>query len=249
MHAHERQAAETRRIDGELPPQLVALGARRRRHHVGAAPVELGRQADEELDARGTGDLVPQIGPERLAGDAPNHFAEQESLRVHVVAVTRAGRPPRRLGGERVRHDLPAQHGARRQRARDGRKPGLMRQQEADRHLCLAGLREFGPVAGDRSVEIERAGVDEAERADGGDGFPDGVEVDDRVALPRSRPRGVGVAGPHVDHRVRVHVDGQRGADLGARCEDVREGAAQRLERGLAVSVNDRRRGGHQTGV
>src|SRR5206468_8873703 len=45
------------------------------------------------------------------------------------------------------------------------------------------------------------------------------------------------------------HVDGQRGADLGARCEDVREGAAQRLERGLAVSVNDRRRGGHQTGV
>ena len=162
-----------------------------------------------------------------------------------MVAVTLAGWPPRRLGGERLGHDVPVQHGARWERGPDGRKPRLTRQQEAHGKLPLAGLGKLGPVAEDRRIEIERASFDEAERADGGDGFPDGVEIDDRVGVPRPRSRGVRVAGPQVGDCALVHADGERRADLGACREDLGECPAERFEGWLAVSVNGRQSCAH----
>lgn len=115
-----------------------------------------------------------------------------------------------------------------------------MGQEIAYRDLRLARLGEVGPVSSDRRVELEQGGLDETERADGGDRFPDRVEIDDRVAVPRSRPRSVGVAAPQVDDRPPVDVDGERGPDLGARDENRRERLAHALESALAESANDR---------
>ena len=75
--------------------------------------------------------LLAQIRAERLAGDPSHHLADQESLRVHVIAVTGARLPPRLLGGERLGHDLPLAPRSRGSGAGDGRKPRLMRQEDS----------------------------------------------------------------------------------------------------------------------
>jgi hypothetical protein len=117
-----------------------------------------------------------------------------------------------------------------------------MRQQIAHRDLCLARLGELRPVTSNGSVEIEPAGLDEPERADGGDRFPDGVQVDDCVAVPRSRPRSICIARPQVDNEVAVDADGEGRAYLLAPGEDLGERIPHSSEPGLAPSVNN---GGH----
>ncbi len=111
-----------------------------------------------------------------------------------------------------------------------------MSQEIAHRDPRFSRLGELGPVARDRCVEVEQAGLDEPEGADGGDRFPDGVEVDDRVAVPGSRPRGVGVPRPQIDNRALFDVDGEGGAHLGAGSEDLGERRSHSLESGLAKS-------------
>ena len=98
-----------------------------------------------------------------------------------------------------------------------------MSQEIAHRDPRFSRLGELGPVARDGCVEVEQAGLDEPEGADGGDRFPDGVEVDDRVAVPGSRPRGVGVSRPQVDNRALFDVDGEGG---NGREEEETEGTA-----------------------
>jgi hypothetical protein len=51
------------------------------RKHIGAAALELGAQTDKEIDTGRTGDGLAQIGAERLARDAADDFADQESQR------------------------------------------------------------------------------------------------------------------------------------------------------------------------
>src|SRR6185369_17325794 len=190
------------------PAELLVLGTGRSRHHIGTATVELRADADEEVYAGGAADLLTQIGAERLAGDPSHDLADQESLRVDVIAVAGTRLPPRRLGGERLRHDVPVTPRARRQRAGNGRQRRLMRQEIAHRDPRLPRLGELEPVSSDRCVEVQPAGLDDTKRADGGDRLPDGVEIDERVALPATRPGGVGVATPQVEGGVPVDVDG-----------------------------------------
>ncbi len=59
-----------------------------------------------------------------------------------------------------------------------------MAQEVTNRYLLFAGLRELGPVLGDRRVDIEKALVGETVRADRGDAFGCREDVDDRVPLP-----------------------------------------------------------------
>src|SRR5438132_813949 len=80
--------------------QRLVLGTRRPRHQLGAARLQRGSEADEEVDARRAGQAFAQITPVRPAGDPAHDLADQEALHVDVVAVGRAGRPPRRLRGE-----------------------------------------------------------------------------------------------------------------------------------------------------
>ncbi len=241
VEAHQRQARQRRRIRAEPSPELFVFGRGLPRHQLGAAFVELGADADEEVDARGLGDGLAQVGAERLAGDAAHDLADQESLRVDVVAVAFSGLPPWRLRRERLRHHVPAAPRAGRQRARNRRQRRLMREQVAQRDPRLARLRELRPVSGDGRVELEPPHLGESEHADGGDRLADGVEVDDRVALPRARARAVGVSAPQVDHAAPVDVDRERGADLGAGGEDLAQRVADSLESARAAPVNGQR--------
>src|SRR5262245_44986911 len=157
-----------------------------------------------------------------------------------MIAVARARLPPGRLGGERFGDRLPSAPRAGWQRARDRRKRRLKREEIAHRQARLVRLRELGPVAGDRSVQLEEPHVDQAERADGTDRLADRVEIDDRVALPAPRQRRIGVAAPEIDDRAAVDVDRERRAHLEARPERLGKGVAYGLEGPVALSVHDR---------
>src|SRR5579863_8345918 len=78
----------------------------------------------------------------------------------------------------------------------------------ADGNLVFAGLGKFGPIADDGRVEVKLALVDEAMRADRSKPFGRGEDVDDGVAVPRTRAGLVGVAGPEVDDL--FAIDGNR---------------------------------------
>src|SRR4029453_13050783 len=103
--AHEGQAAEVGGIRREGPLELLAHGDRRLREVVGAAAIELGGEPDEEVDAGGAREALAKKDTDGRAGHAPDDFANQEALRIHVIAMARARLPPRRLSGERARDD------------------------------------------------------------------------------------------------------------------------------------------------
>src|SRR5262245_20971919 len=115
-----------------------------------------------------------------------------------------------------------------------------MGQEVAYGQAFLVRLSELRPVSGDRRVQIEQSGLDEAQRADRADRLTNRIEVNDRIALPRSRPRRVGVAAPEIDDGPAVDVDGQRRAHLEARDERLGERVAHGLERSVTVAVHDR---------
>jgi hypothetical protein len=91
------------------------------------------------------------------------------------------------------------------------------------RKVLLPALGELRPVACDRRRQIERTSVDEPERANCHDRLADGVEVDQRAGLPGTRPRGVGVAGPEIDHALLADMDRERRSHLKSRPHDVAE--------------------------
>ena len=119
-----------------------------------------------------------------------------------------------------------------------------MRQEMACRDPLLARHRELGPVARHGRIQVELPAVDEDEGAERGHRFRRREDVDDRVALPRTRPCRIGVAAPQVYHDVAIDRRGERGADLPSRVEVRREGVADRSEPRGKVAV-DQRRGGH----
>ncbi len=73
---------------------------RRPRHHVGDAMELRGRQADVEVGAQRPRDLRGEELAQALAGDAPDHFADQVAVGQRVVARGRPGLPPGRLRGQ-----------------------------------------------------------------------------------------------------------------------------------------------------
>ena len=83
-----------------------------------------------------------------------------------------------------------------------------MGQEVAHGDARLPRLRELGAAARDGRVQIELAGLDQAEEADRAECLAHGEEVDDRVAGPRARAGGVGVARPEVEDALLVDVDG-----------------------------------------
>ena len=226
---------------------LLVGRARGHGHEVRDAGVVLPRQADVEVDAGGLPDLLAQEGTEAAAVDASHEFADEEALGVGVVAVAGAGLPERFAGGERRADGVPVDDRARRQLGGEARQPGLVGEQVAHGKLRLAGLREFGPVARDGGVEVDRAALDKPQGADRGDRLADGVEVGDGVALPRAGARRVGVAAPEVDDDAAVDGDGERRTDLAGLGEDAGEGFTDGVEAGGGLAVDFDRLAGHSS--
>src|SRR5204862_7796929 len=101
-----------------------------------------------------------------LAGDAPDHFADQVAVGHHVVARARPGFPPGRLTcqpGGRLVPVVQVFDGDRLVPARDARG---VRQELADLGPRLAPGRELGPVRGDVRVEVELPSIDQYERGE-----------------------------------------------------------------------------------
>jgi len=87
----------------------------------------------------------------------------------------------------------------------------------------LAGLGELRPVAGDRRVEVKLAAIGQDQRAQRGHRLGRGEDVDDRVLLPRLGRGAIPVSAPDVDDRLTVQHHGDRGSDIEALVEVVRQ--------------------------
>ena len=123
-------------------------------------------QADVEVGAQRPRNLRRKELAQALAGDAPDHFADQVAVVQHVVARGRPGFPPGRLGGQQGGRLVPVVHvleGDGLLPARDARH---VRQQMANLDPRLAVGRELGPVLGDGRVEVKLAAVDQHQRGE-----------------------------------------------------------------------------------
>jgi hypothetical protein len=160
-------------------------------------------------------DLLAQEAPDRLAGHAADHFAEQITDVDGVVGAVCAGRPRGLLLFERLDVLLPTEPGAGRGAVAIDHAAGV-RQDVADKDPLFAGLREFRPVVGDGRVEVDLAAIDENVHAQCAHAFRERVHDDDGVFFPRHSARDVFVSAPKIDDFLAVLVDADRCADFTA---------------------------------
>ena len=89
------------------------VGRGRLRHHVGDAMELRERQTDVKVGAERPRNVRGKKLAQALAGDAPDHFADQVAVGQHVVARGRAWFPPRRLRRQAGRSTCPSRTGRR----------------------------------------------------------------------------------------------------------------------------------------
>src|SRR6185437_12544669 len=94
-----------------------------------------------------------------------------------------------------------------------------MRENVADEHALLAGLRKFRPVVCNRRVEIDLAAVDQDVHTQCAHALDERIHDDDRVFLPRLGASEVLMAAPEIDNLLSVLVDTDGGADLAPSAE------------------------------
>ena len=123
-------------------------------------------EADVQVEPERAGDLVAEVRAEAAARDAPHHLADQPAEGDGVVAVRRAGLPPRLLRGQRGAHRVPVVERLGRQRARaPPAAPARWLSSQRTGMRALPRLRELRPVRRHRRVEIEPSALDELVRA------------------------------------------------------------------------------------
>ena len=113
-----------------------------------------------------------------------------------------------------------------------------MAQQHAHRDRFLSRRRELRPVGGDGSVEVEQSTIDQDVGTDRRHRLGGREDVDDGVALPCTRTRGVGVSTPQVHHRPSIDGGRERRADLAAGVEGGGERVAHRGESRITRSLD-----------
>ncbi len=125
-------------------------------------------------------DLLAQEAAHRLVGDAADHLAEQVADVDRVIGAEGARLPGGLLLLQCLDMFVPAEPGAGRGAVAIDDAAGV-REDMADQHALLAGLREFRPVVGDGRIEIDFAAVDEDVHAQRTHAFGDRVHDDDGV--------------------------------------------------------------------
>jgi hypothetical protein len=189
-------------------------------------------EADVEVELPRLGDLVSPEPPERAAVGSTDKLSAEVAVEECVLAVSRAGLPPRRLGGEeptgapnRAAPPTAAAYAGR------ARRPGLVAQRLTHRDALLPGLRELGPPPGDRVIERENVSIDQDEDAERRHRLRHRVEVHECVALEA-------LATPQVGHNATTHgreVPGPRLAEL---VEATDERVAEAVEPTRDLSMN-----------
>ena len=118
-------------------------------------------QPDEEVGAEDVGDLALEELSDGRAGDSSHDLADEEALGDGVIARQRAIVPPRLLGGEQRRGEVPIGQVLGRDRLLPARESGAVVHEVAHLDGLLAVGGELGPVRGDGRVEVEFAAVEE----------------------------------------------------------------------------------------
>ena len=176
--------------------------------------------ADLEVGAERPGDLLGEELLERLAGDAADDLADEVALVERVVARRGARLPPRRLGGQHRGGLLPVVE------VLDGDR--LVPARHA-RRCATSGGGPRRPPCRWRRTRASTARPARRRRARPRSTSTSAARlvivlvVDQTLTMVSSAhgvgPVGVAPAAPHVDDRLAVDVDGDRGAEVVARVE------------------------------
>jgi hypothetical protein len=214
------------------------FGDLRRRHQRGdTRPVGLPR-ADLDVGPQRPRDLrVDELG-QGAAADPPDELAHELSLGLHVVARSAPRLPPGRLSGQpgaRRRPVVQVVHG---EGLLPAGEPRGVCQDVPHLDVLLAPGGEFGPVVRDRTVEVERAPVDEDEGRETAEGLGGRPQADQRVLLPRDGSCRVGVPTPQVDLHDAVDVDRERRPQFFAGFEVCCQCCPDRFEPGRTCSFD-----------
>src|SRR5262249_49863823 len=113
------------------------------------------------------------------------------------------------------------------------RPPGQTRrvaEQVGDGDPVLAVRGELRPVPRYRRGKGDLAAIGDQQHGQRRHGLRAGVDVDDRVLLPRPGPGRVGEPAPQVNHRLAVDVHTHRGTHLGAAGQTLLEHRTHRRE-------------------
>ncbi len=84
----------------------------------------------------------------------------------------------------------------------------------AEGDALFTSLCEFGPIVGNRGVQIEAPYLRLPEYAERGDRLAHRIEIDDCVSLPESGVFRIDVVSPDVDDGFAILADRQVGADF-----------------------------------
>ena len=109
-----------------------------------------------------------------------------------------------------------------------------MREQHAQCQLLLARGRDPGPDLAHRAIERELAALDQREHEHRGDALAHGVDVHQRVALPRLGAARIAMPAPEVDHHAPTDPHAQRGTEIIADTEILAERVRHVRESGIA---------------
>ena len=169
-----------------------------------------------KIRAKRLGNFRAEHGPDRLAGDAAHHFADQIALRQTMIAARRARLPIRRLRREQAGRLFPVIQIILRHRFFPARQAGRMAHQMADFHIGFAVCGKFGPVFCDRRIKIERAAIGKQQRGQRRHRLCRRVDIDDGIFFPRRGLRFVCMATPEIGHRLAVDGRAERRANVRA---------------------------------
>ena len=196
------------------------------------------RQTDETVRPHGCRDPLAKILAQRHACGAANEFAWQITPHHRVITRRATGRPERLHAGQQRGHLVPVVEIANRNRLARTTHAGLMGEQLADRQHLLAMGAKFGPVAGDPRVVVELAFFHRDRHGDRGQALRRGVDVDQRVLLPRSRRGAVAETAPQIDDGVTISHYREARAYFDIVSKVAYENIAHALEAGCCSAVN-----------
>src|SRR5438132_5583467 len=142
--------------------------------------------------------LVAEIAARTLAGDPPDHLADQPSEGDCVIAVLRSRLPEGLFASEQAGHIIPIVIGLGFEPLAHCWQSGAVVKELAYADSAFAFLREFGPIARDWRIKFEPAFSGQTMGADGDKAFGGRENVGEGVVRPRPGARFVGIATPQI---------------------------------------------------
>ena len=123
--------------------------------------VEIIGNTNPEISTCRAGHFILEKCAERFSGCATDKLANRPTEIDHMIAIARARFPERFLIFHALDHIVPIEESAGLHRFFKGWQRTLMVEHHGDRGDVFAMLAEFGPVIGDRRVQVELSSINE----------------------------------------------------------------------------------------